>query len=641
MKRLIYSFLSALFIFSFVSNFTFNHTVSAAQNKNITSIASTGSYFAVAGNEGECDANGNPLSWVVCPIMDLASNILGGLYKDFIIPLLKTQPIPLPGQVDPGNNLEIYSIWSNFRIIGNVVLVIVLLIIVFGESIGGGLIDAYNVRKILPRLLIGAILINLSIYIVAFGLDVTNIVGGGVKDIIEAPFPKEAKVLSFNDSAGGIATGLGTVITAGVAASIALAVWGPMLIMMVLVPTVLVFVITVGLLMLRQGLIMLLVFVAPVAFALWCLPNTEQYFNKWWKTLFTTLLIFPIISVLFALGNVVSFTVGSVMGDNIRPIVQTIGYIAPFYLMPFSFQFAGGMLAAAAGIAASRASKPAMGRLGQARQNAAKQRIPQSKLLNGNLQRGGIVGRGINKAVTTGRAAAAGTGFRGRMGSGKEALRMQQAAQAEEFAKSNPAFAQAMNNEKAQAILALSGGSRAGAQRVMQQVEASGMSDSNKEAWRAAFKTADGVGFNPLSAEAAISQSAKSGSKGMLTSEANGGLGLSPEDTVDRIEQSAQQARGSDASGAIMGGYKFHSKNNGRPDVGNVTTDPATGRRTVDYSGAYKELGAETILMAHPDSAAGFINHFGSGSTEVQAMKRAAVRLPNMPGATRSLLDSM
>ena len=51
-----------------------------------------------------------------------------------------------------------YSVWSNFRIYGNIILVIAMLVIVLAETIGGGLIDAYTVRKMLPRILVTRIL---------------------------------------------------------------------------------------------------------------------------------------------------------------------------------------------------------------------------------------------------------------------------------------------------------------------------------------------------------------------------------------------------------------------------------------------------------------------------------------------------
>src|SRR5208282_1078506 len=86
-----------------------------------------------------------------------------------------------------GTNNIIFKAWSDFRVYGDVILIIALLVIVFSETIGGGLLDAYTVKKVLPRLLAAAILINLSIYIVALLVDITNVVGGSIGQVITAP----------------------------------------------------------------------------------------------------------------------------------------------------------------------------------------------------------------------------------------------------------------------------------------------------------------------------------------------------------------------------------------------------------------------------------------------------------------------
>jgi hypothetical protein len=63
-------------------------------------------------------------------------------------------------------------------------------------------------------------------------------------------------------------------------------------------------------LVIRQGIIIFLVIVSPIAFALYCLPNTEQYFQKWWDLLFKTLLVYPIIMVIFSISQVMAAIFG-------------------------------------------------------------------------------------------------------------------------------------------------------------------------------------------------------------------------------------------------------------------------------------------------------------------------------------------
>ena len=54
-----------------------------------------------------------------------------------------------------------YEGWNTFRDIANVIFVILLMVVIFSQLTGVG-IDNYGIKKILPKLIIAAILINLS-----------------------------------------------------------------------------------------------------------------------------------------------------------------------------------------------------------------------------------------------------------------------------------------------------------------------------------------------------------------------------------------------------------------------------------------------------------------------------------------------
>ena len=358
-----------------------------------------------------CESNGSVLGWLLCPIINGVADALNSLYSGLIQPLLRTRPLNLtPNSGDPNKT---YDVWNNFRIYGNVLLVIVLLIVVFGESIGGGLIDAYTARKILPRLLIGAILINLSIYIVAFGMDVANILGNGLQSLIQAPFQagNAFKLNIFGASPGFSDDALGIVGVIGGLWTVA-AVWGPIsfLMLFILVPTLIVMALIVGILLVRQGLILLLIFAAPIAFALWCLPNTEQYFKRWWDTLFRTLLIYPIVAVIFAMANVLSVTISNTTSSLkvFSGLLAVICLFAPLYLIPFAFQIAGGIMGTLGNLG-KRVSAGGMGWAKGARGNIAKQNIEgmKTRAKAGNyLRTAREDGRGIrnrlNRGIQTG-----------------------------------------------------------------------------------------------------------------------------------------------------------------------------------------------------------------------------------------------
>lgn len=290
--------------------------------------------------------SGGVLDWVYCAIFNSLSGISQTVLKDFLIPQLRISNLCFHSAQKCGGN-PTYQIWSSFRVYGDIVLIIALLVAVFSEIIGGGLMDAYTIRKMLPRILVAAILINLSIYIVAAAVDIANIIGGSIGVVITAPlqthgaFTVQANgVVGLSAIGGGI---LGLSI-AGFAGLFSLH-GGAMLIDIVVVPLLLIILSIVLTITIRKMAIIFLIIVSPLAFALYCLPNTEKYFKKWWSVLEEMLMIYPIIIIMFALSSVMSVLVqktstGLVAGafDSILSLIFTV---LPLALIPFSFKLAG------------------------------------------------------------------------------------------------------------------------------------------------------------------------------------------------------------------------------------------------------------------------------------------------------------
>ncbi len=301
------------------------------------------------------------LGWIICPVIDLLAKAIDGIYSVFIHPLLVTQPVGL------SSSDAIYRIWSGFRNYGDIFLILALLVVVFGQSIGGGLIDAYSAKKILPRLLIAAVLINLSIYIVALAVDVSNIVGEGIQTLLTQPFVNTGTFhLTLNGGSTAVLGVSGLLAgTAGVAGLWVVIAGGatfilPMvqfILLFILLPGALVFISILATIIIRQGLIIFLLVVSPVAFALYALPNTEQYFRKWWDLLFKTLLIYPIIAVIFSIANIMSVTISEAAKSQIgllstlSQLMAIIALIIPLFLIPFAFRIAGSLLGRFHGVA--------------------------------------------------------------------------------------------------------------------------------------------------------------------------------------------------------------------------------------------------------------------------------------------------
>jgi hypothetical protein len=307
-----------------------------------------------------CESGAGPLGWILCAVIDSLADAVNGTYTDLIVPMLQVSPL----SDSSSNGKSIYEAWSSFRVFGNIFLVIVVLVVVFGESIGGGAIDAYSVKKILPRVLAAAIMINLSFYIVAVFLDFTNIIGNGLRLLITGAFGLQGNTFNLSSingaaqaglatggflglSAAGIATTLAVAATSAGAVIITVLVW---VFFSILIPLLLIMLAIMAVLAIRLGLIFALVLFSPVAFALWTLPNTEKYFKKWWELLQTTAMIYPIISGLFGLSMILAQTTIISTGSKgflsgaIGYIVSLVIVIMPLALIPFSFKLAGGII---------------------------------------------------------------------------------------------------------------------------------------------------------------------------------------------------------------------------------------------------------------------------------------------------------
>ncbi len=345
----------------------------------------------------QCESSGFSLAWVICPVINAVTGAEQSIEK-YVQDLLQTKPISFTSSLScsnkPGSSCSseanfssaLYHVWSNFRLYGDIILVIAMLAIVYGEAAGGGMIEAYTVRKVLPRILVAAILINLSIYIVAGLEDIFNILGAGISSIIEAPFRAAAgsimggskSVLPGMNIGGGtgllgvgaLSLGLGAlafgVLTAGSIGILLLVV------IMALVAVLGIFITVI----VRQGLLVFLLLISPVAFALYVLPNTEQYFKKWWGLLIKTLTVYPIVTSVFAMAYV-SGVVMSDFDQTIKPTILAqcmalIAVVAPLFLIPFAFRMSGGVIGSVSGAVSkmtSRVNKPLMG---MARKQAAK-----------------------------------------------------------------------------------------------------------------------------------------------------------------------------------------------------------------------------------------------------------------------------
>ena len=290
---------------------------------------------APAEGDGEEEKNScgiDGIGWLVCPVMNFVASLNDAAYSA-ISGFLDIKPAILG---DNSNTSGAKQGWDFFRNIANAIFAVIFLWIIFSQISNVG-VSNYGIKKILPRLIIGALLVNLSYYLCQIFVDLSNILGHTLKDALEAG---AGEIGTTSEAAGwgsiipAILVGVG-----GVAAFAALAIGIPTLAAGFLA-IMTVFII----LVVRQAGIILLVAISPVAFAAWLLPNTEDLFKKWMKMFRGLLLVFPIISLLYGAGKLAgavlasSATVDPNNPDETLHLVALAATTMPLIATPFVLQ---------------------------------------------------------------------------------------------------------------------------------------------------------------------------------------------------------------------------------------------------------------------------------------------------------------
>lgn len=326
-----------------------------------------------------CEDSGGSFGWAMCPMAELLLNAIQGM-ANFLDTLLQVQPLQTDG--------AIYTVWGNIRNMALGLFVIAVLIVLFGQSLS---VDAYTVKRMAPRLGVAAIGIMLSFYIAAFLIDIFNVLGQGMFRLI---------LSSLGDFSLAITTGAeaflgGVLVAGGVITLVSIGAYA--FFIMLLVPILMAMISGLIVIIARQVILVLLVIVAPFAIASWVLPNTDQWFKRWWGLFTTLLMMYPLVMILLGAGVLFSVVVtnGEATITESNFWNQVIGLAALGFtvgLIPFTIRASSSLL----GRIASTVNDPNRGPMdrlrksGQARGDFRRDARRQNKLSKlGQLDRDG------------------------------------------------------------------------------------------------------------------------------------------------------------------------------------------------------------------------------------------------------------
>ena len=327
-------------VYSFTPPDTYNQTDSSTISIDPPSENSTGT---------SCDVQG--IGWFICPVSNWLADGIDYMYSA-LQQFLKTKPLETTNQ-----NSGIYLAWVIMRNISNVAFIVAFLVIIYSQLTSVG-ISNYGVKKMLPRLVIAAVLVNLSFTICAILLDLSNIAGYafqdafmGIKNTISTVGENTStwtwsEVISTALSNGALAVGAGYAVSLALTTELL-----PMLVpAATLAGLTLLFILLI--MAARQALIIILIIVSPLAFVCYLLPGTEKWFKKWRDSFLTMLVFFPAFAVVFGgaqLAGIIIIQNASGSNGAIMHILGMLVQIIPLAITPLIMKFSGGVLGKFAG----------------------------------------------------------------------------------------------------------------------------------------------------------------------------------------------------------------------------------------------------------------------------------------------------
>lgn len=300
------------------------------------------------------------LGWIICPMTMLLAKAMDTIYG-LVAEFLKVRPL------QTNTNTPLYVAWSFMQTIANVAFIIAFLIVIYSQVSGGGLSN-YTVKKMMPRVIVAAVLVNISYWVCAVAVDLSNILGYAVQDLFElvrnslvGKAGNSWELISWEAmgafllAGGTIAAGAGIAAYLTVTTLTAAAVGGGMIFVFIpiLISVLFVVLITFLILAARQAIITILIVLAPLAFVAYLLPNTEKWFEKWRTVFFTLLLLFPAFSVVFGGSQLAAaLIIQQAAGANsfILILLAMAVQVAPLAITPLLLKLGGGVLNRFAGI---------------------------------------------------------------------------------------------------------------------------------------------------------------------------------------------------------------------------------------------------------------------------------------------------
>lgn len=316
--------------------------------KELAGNASSDDKEEKEGDQAACMRNAGSLGWLICPLLFGLRDTADGIFEHAVTPMLVVHNSIVTGLAKTsGEGSTLYQAWSFFRNVANILFVIAMLFVIFSQITGFG-IDNYGIKKILPKLIVTAIIVNFSYIICGIIVDISNMAGDALRGIFEniahntTGTPDRSTItqsaMEIITSIAAVAAGSTAIALPLISGAQAIAGGSFLAFMFPILAFVgsaaLAGIFAMLMLGLRQALIIIMISISPVAFVLYAIPNTNGMFKKWFSLFRTLLILYPVFCFMVGGGFLVSTIIIQSSNEFYMKFIAGLLSIMPYFTVP-------------------------------------------------------------------------------------------------------------------------------------------------------------------------------------------------------------------------------------------------------------------------------------------------------------------
>lgn len=408
----------------------------------------------------------NPVTWLMCPIASAATAAVDQL-DSAINDMLNINAEQYFGRNDTGDKL--YEVWSNMRIIAMGIIVVFGLFVVIAQASGWEAVSPYALKKGAPKF-IGAVILLAAWWPIGVAIaQLGDVATYGIRELLYAPFGGAGSVhIGQGTSATLALLGTGTILALGIFGTLTFAISA-------------FFAVAIGylILLIRLVIVIGLHTTSAIFIPFYAFPNTQPIWKFFWGGFTKAVAIGPVLAGAIAFARIMSWIIyRSANGKLSFHIMAVVCYFGIYFLLFEIVTAVGGFAAMLAG-RLNDSSRGVFDALKNTRRRGMAQRgerLRKGTFFNDtfltNARRGGPLGAIGRFGNRMGHRYS--LGARNQFGfgdTGRAAMTFHDEGHIDEELRNNHALRSlGLNDDNANAVLALSGSTRQGALKAMKEI---------------------------------------------------------------------------------------------------------------------------------------------------------------------------